>query len=241
MPTRRTTAGLANSYEPFGVWLGFGAWTIYNEDHATAVAPGKAWNVFVPGAGSGAFTQTVSAANSGPWYSRIDDTSTDNQADRILLVRHDYSLDGMYENHPVSVFYWPTATGGTNQWYVANADQATLPIGTSFDVYSQPASPNAFRVSVMMGAFLYVVDHPLVNHVACAELHVTRVTGPFAPVATADFAVDYNRGGSYDGYWFIRSPVPFPAQTQFDVVIDPAQVAACTDVIFVDGFDGATP
>jgi hypothetical protein len=147
----------------------------------------------------------------------------------------------MYENHPVSVFYWPTATGGTNQWYVANADQATLPIGTSFDVYSQPASPNAFRVSVMMGAFLYVVDHPLVNHVACAELHVTRVTGPFAPVATADFAVDYNRGGSYDGYWFIRSPVPFPAQTQFDVVIDPAQVAACTDVIFADGFDGATP
>jgi hypothetical protein len=237
MPTRRTTAGLVNSYEPFGVWLGFGAWTIYNEDHATAVAPGKAWNVFVPGAGSGAFTQTVSAANSGPWYSRIDDTSTDNQADRILLVRHDYSLDGMYENHPVSVFYWPTATGGTNQWYVANADQATLPIGTSFDVYSQPASPNAFRVSVMMGAFLYVVDHPLVNHVACAELHVTRVTGPFAPVATADFAVDYNVGGSYDGNWFIRSPVPFTAGTQFDVVIDPAQVYACTDVIFTDGFD----
>jgi len=158
-----------------------------------------------------------------------------------VLVRHSYSLDGMYENHPVSAFYWPTATGGSNKWYVANADQATLPSGTSFEVYSQPASPNAFRVSVMMGAFLYVIDHPLVNQVPCAELHVTRVTSPTGPAASADFAVDYNVGGSYGGYWFIRSPVPFTAQTQFDVVIDPAQVYACTDVIFANGFDGAMP
>jgi len=86
--------------------------------------------------------------------------------------------------------------------------------------------------------FIVVIDHPLVNHVACAELHVTRVTSPTGSPASADFAVDYNVGGSYDGSWFIRSPVPFTADTQFDVVIDPAQVHACTDVIFADGFDG---
>jgi hypothetical protein len=237
MPTRRTTPGLINSYEPFGVWLGFGGWTIYNEDHATAVAPGKAWNVFVPGSGAGTFTQTASAANSGPWYTRIDDASTDGQPDRIVLVRHSYSLDGTYLNHPVSAFYWPSATGGSNHWYVANADQAPLATGTAFHVYSQPASPNAFRVSAMMGAFLVVVDHPLANHVPCAQLHVTRVTSPTGPAAATDFAVDYNLGGSYDGYWMIRSPVPFTSQTQFNIVIDPAQVAACTDVIFADGFD----
>jgi hypothetical protein len=197
--------------------------------------------VFVPASGAGAFTQTATAANSGPWYTRIDDPSTDNQPDRIVLVRHDYSLDGMYENHPVSAFYWPAATGGSNQWHVANADQAPLASGTSFHVYSQPASPNAFRVSAMMGAFIVVLDHPLVNHVACADLHVTRVTSPTGSPASADFAVDYNVGGSYDGSWFIRSPVPFTAQTQFDVVIDPAQVYACTDVIFANGFDGAMP
>lgn len=239
MPTRRTTPGMVNSYEPFGVWLGFDGWTIYNEDHATAIAPGKAWNVFVPGSGAGLFTQTASAANSGPWYSRIDDASTDGQPDRIVLVRHSYSLDGMYENHPVSAFYWPSATGGSNRWYVANADQAALATGTSFHVYSQPASPNAFRLQAMLGTFIVVIDHPLVNHVACAELHVTRVTSPTGSPASADFSVDYNVGGSYDGSWFIRSPVPFTADTQFDVVIDPAQVYACTDVIFADGFDPA--
>jgi len=237
MPTRRTTPGLVNSYEPFGVWQSFG-WTVYNEDHATAVAPGKAWNVFVPGSGGGVFTQTASAANSGPWYTRIDDPSTDGYPDRIVLVRHNYSIDGMYENHPVSAFYWPTATGGSNHWYVANADQAALASGTSFNVYAQAASPNAFRVQAMLGTFIVVIDHPLVNHVACAELHVTRVTSPTGSPASADFAVDYNVGGSYDGSWFIRSPVPFTADTQFDVVIDPAQVQACTDVIFADGFDG---
>ena len=238
LPTRRTTAGIVNSYEPFGTWWS-GGWTVYNEDHATAVAPGKAWNVFVPGTGGGAFTHTATAGNTGPWYSRIDDASTDGQSTRIVLVRHDYSIDGMYENHPVSTFYWPSATGGSNHWYVANADQTTLAVGTAFDVYSQPASPNAFRVSAMLGTYLVVIDHPLVNHVACAELHVTRVTSPTGTPASADFAVDYNVGGSYDGYWFIRSPVPYTGDTQFNVVIDPAQVYACTDVNFANGFDPA--
>jgi hypothetical protein len=31
--------------------------------------------------------------------------------------------------------------------------------------------------------------------------------------------------------------VPYTGDTQFNVVIDPAQVYACTDVVFADGFD----
>lgn len=233
--TRRNTPGIVNSYENFGVWYGFSDWTIYNEDHATAIVPGKAWNVFVPGAG--AFVHTASAANTTGWYSEIDSGSTNGQPNAILLVRHDFGAAGPYDDHPVSVFY--RGAGAGNRWYVANADQQALADGAAFNVYAQPPSPNAFRVSAMMGASLVVIDHPLVNQVECAQLHVTRVTDRYGSVVSADFAVEYNRGPTYDGYWFIRSPVPFVADTQFDVVIDPAQVQACTDVLFADGFDPA--
>ncbi|MEO5559251.1 MAG: choice-of-anchor Q domain-containing protein, partial [Dokdonella sp.] len=231
--TRRAAPGVANSYENFGVWRGFAGWTIYNEDHATAVAPGKAWNVFVPG--SGTFTQTATVANSGPWATQIDNSSTNGLADRILLVRHNYSADGIYDDHPTAV-YWG-GVGSAGRWHIANADQAALTIGLGYNVYVQPPGPNAFRVATQMGYTLRVIDHPLINQVPCADVHVTRVIDVHAPPATADFMVEYNVSSTPLGYWLIRSPVPFPANTAFNVVIDPAQVNACTDRIFANGFD----
>jgi hypothetical protein len=235
IPTRQTVAGVPNTYDNFGVWLAFSNWTIYHEDHSTAVAAGKRWNVFAPATGGGVFTQTSSAANSGGWSTQIDNVSTNGYADRIVLARHTYNVGGLYDDHPNAV-YW-TGSGSSGHWNIANADQATLTLGSGFHVYAQPASPNAFRITSMMGVFLTVIDHPLINHVPCAAVHVTRVIDQFAPAASADFAVDYNVSSTPVGYWLVRSPVPFPANTQFNVVIDPAQVFACTDVIFANGFD----
>ncbi|MEO5561361.1 MAG: choice-of-anchor Q domain-containing protein, partial [Dokdonella sp.] len=132
--TRRATAGLPNSYENFGVWRSLAGWTIYHEASATAVVAGKTWNVFVPG--SGTFTQTATAANSGPWATQIDNSSTNGLADRILLVRHNYTADGIYDNHPTAV-YWD-GVGSAGRWYVANADQAALTTGLGYNVYVQP-------------------------------------------------------------------------------------------------------
>lgn len=231
--TRRATAGIANSYENFGVWRSIAGWTIYHEDNATAVVAGKTWNVFVPG--SGTFTQTATAANSGSWSTQIDNSSTNGLADRILLVRHNYTVDGIYDNHPTAV-YWD-GVGSAGRWHIANADQTALTVGLGYNVYVQPPSSNAFRVATHMGSFLQLIDHPLINQVSCADVHVTRVIDVHAPPATADFMVEYNVSSTPLGYWLIRSPVPFPENTAFNVVIDPAQVAACTDVIFANGFD----
>jgi hypothetical protein len=235
-PTRQRIVTSLASYETFGVWYA-SAWTIYHEDHSTAVASGRQWNVFAPDSGAGVFAHTASGANTSAWHTQIDDGSANGSPDRILLVRHNFSIDGMYDDHPNALYY--SGSGGSGRWNIANADQATLAIGSGFNVYSQPASPNAFRITTMMGAFLVLIDHPLINHVPCAVVHVARVIDPFAPAATADFAVEYVLGSSFADYWAVRSPVPFPAGTQFNVVIDPAQVFACTDVIFANGFDTA--
>ena len=47
------------------------------------------------------------------------------------------------------------------------------------------------------------------------------------------FDVDY-----HDGRWRIFAYDGMPAGTQFHVLVNPAQVAACDDVIFADGFGG---
>lgn len=232
--TRLASPGLAHSYEPFGVWQS-SSWTIYNEDHATAIAPGKAWSVFAPASGAGAFAQVATAANTNVWYTQIDNVATNGLPNRIVLARHNYSLDGAYDNHPISVFVG--GSGSSARWHVANADRQALAANAGFNVYAQAPSPNAFRVSPVMGSYFVVIDHPLVNRVECAALHVTRVTSATAAAIANDFIVEYTRGSSLDGYWVIRSPVPFPADTSFNVVIEPAQVALCSDVIFADGFD----
>lgn len=235
-PTRNAVAGAANSYENFGVWYsGLSArWTIYHEDTTLPLAPGKAWNVFVPASGGGVFTHVAMAANSGAWQTQIDNAATNGYADRIVLVRHDWSLDGIYNDHPNAVV-WNGSGGG--RWMIGNADQADMTLGLGFNAYAQAPSPNAFRLPVPMGAYLQPIDHPLITGVPCAELHVTRVVDLSSPAATADFTVEYDTGSSLAGYWLVRSPVPFPANTAFNIVIDPAQVFACTDVIFADGFD----
>lgn len=236
LPTRRAVAGTANTYDDFGVWYNFANhWTIYHEKTSVAIAPGKTWNVFAPAAGGGVFVQTATAANTATWATQIDNPATNGLANRILLVRHNFTLDGVYDNHPTAV-YWDNL-GSSGHWYIANADQSAMPVGRGFNVYAQPPSPNAFRVAAPMGSYLQVIDHPLINHVACADVHVTRVVDVFAPAASADFTVEYNVSSTPVGYWLVRSPVPFVANTAFNVVIDPAQVFACTDGIFSDGFD----
>jgi hypothetical protein len=231
-PTRKAIFGAAPSDDAFGVWYATPNWTIYHEDTSIPVEPGTAWNVFVPASGAGAFVHVGTPANTSGFGTQIDDPMTNGYADRILLARHDFSLDGTYLDHPVGVYL--TGSGSGSRWNIGNADQAALPIGIGFNVYAQPPSPNAFRLIPAIGAANEAIDHPLINGVACAELHVTRVFDPAFPVISADFDVEYEAS---TGYWYVHSPVPFVGGTSFNVVIDAAQVYACNDRIFADGFD----
>ena len=58
---------------------------------------------------------------------------------------------------------------------------------------------------------------------------------PAFPAQTVDYDVEYYAG---NGTWNIMSTEGFVGATAFNVVIDPAQVDACTDRIFADGFGG---
>jgi hypothetical protein len=232
-PTRKSIYGSAPGDPNFGIWYSAPSWTIYYEDFAQTIEAGAAWNVFVPAAGDGAFVHTGSAANTSGSSTTIDNAMTNGLANRIVLVRHDWTRDATYLDHPVGVFY--SGSGSSGRWNIGTLDQTAMPIGMGFDVYAQPASPNAFRLDAPTGSAGVQIDHPLLNGVPCAEVHVTRVYDPAFPAQTADFDVEYYDG---NGTWNIMSPEQFVGATAFNVVIDPAQIAACTDRIFADGFDG---
>jgi hypothetical protein len=232
-PTRKSIYGLGGDDPYFGLWYSAPSWTIYYEDFTQTIAAGAAWNVFVPAAGAGAFAHVGSAADTSGSSTTIDDTMTNGLADRIVLARHDWSRDGIYLDHPVGVFY--SGSGSSGRWNIGNIDQAAMPVGVGFDVYAQPPSPNAFRIDAPTGSQGVQIDHPLINGVACADVHVTRVYDPTFPAQTADFDVEYYSG---NGTWNIVSAEGFVGATAFNVVIDAAQIAACTDRIFADDFDG---
>ena len=232
-PTRKSIYGTAPSDPNFGIWYSAPSWTVYYEDFGQTIETGAAWNLFVPAAGDGAFVHTGSGANTSGSSTTIDNAMTNGLANRIVLVRHDWTRDGTYLDHPVGVFY--SGSGSSGRWNIGTLDQTAMPVGMGFDVYAQPPSPNALRIDAATGSGGVRIDHPLINGVPCAQVHVTRVYDPAFPAQTADFDVEYYAG---NGTWNIMSPEPFVGATAFDVVIDPAQIQACTDRIFADGFDG---
>ncbi|HEY6894555.1 MAG TPA: choice-of-anchor Q domain-containing protein, partial [Rhodanobacteraceae bacterium] len=233
LATRKTTYGFPVDDHLFGIWYSPPSWTLYYEDFTLPMDLGALWNVFVPAAGDGAFAHIATAANTSGASTTIDDAMTNALDDRIVLVRHDWTRDGTYLDHPVGVFY--AGSGSSGRWNIGNLDGAAMPVGIGFDVYAQPPSPNAFRADVPVGSLGVVLDHPLINGVACAELQVGRVYNPAIGTHAGDFDVEYNASS---GRWMISSPEAAIGGDAYNVVVDAAQVAACTDRIFADGFDG---
>ncbi|MBL0164670.1 MAG: hypothetical protein IPP82_13755 [Xanthomonadales bacterium] len=218
--------------QPFGSWYSGSYWTVFGENVAVNVPANAHFNVFVPALGDGRFRHVTTAANSSTWSTTLDDGSLNNTPNSIVLVNQNFTAGPVHNAHPVGVFYY--ASGGSGKWFITNLDQlgsgGNMPLGAGFSVYAQAPSPNAFRVTQSSRALSLKLDHPLLNNTPCAQIAVTRMSG--SNPATGHFDVYY-----YGGYWYIYSyGGSIEAGDQFNVVINPAQVALCSDVIFANGF-----
>ena len=219
------------SAEAFGAYYAGSRWALFHESFAT-IAAGLKWSVFVAASGAGAFIHTGTAANTDAWHTTIDNGATNGYANRIVFVTHNWTAQPSYIAHPIGIYYSGSGSGG--RWNVGTVDHAALPANNAFNLYAQPASPNAFRLDAPVGGNRVVIDHPLVNGVRCAVIHATRII-PATGSGTPDgFDVDYDTDSER---WGLFSVSPYPAGTAFNVLIDPAQVFDCTDRIFANGFD----
>ena len=226
------------SANPFGTWLAGSAWTVFIENF---VAPPNnlGFDVFSPAPGAGVFRHVADASNSAGATTRLDDSSINDLPDRMLFVTQDFGDSGpaAYNPHDVGVRYVATSAS-TGYWVVANLDQSAMPAGAGFSVYAQTPGPNAFRVTKVAGVGAsndIPIDHALLDGIACAQPIVTRVdTG--SAVAGGHYDVYFNPGSHRWAIYGYEAGGIAPG-TPFNVLVNPAQVAACIDRIFADGFD----
>lgn len=216
--------------QPYGFWYPSPQWSLYHQDTSIAMPDGVIFNLFAPAAGSGNIRHTTTIDSVSAFSSQIDSTDLDNQPDMIVLVAQNWSAGGVYNPHHVGVFTF--GWGGDLKWHVGNLDQAPMPAGTGFSVYFQQPSPNAFRVSAPLASTAVVLDHPLLNDTPCARIMVTRMWPGSA--LSGGFDVFYRDDIQR---WTIFNFAAVPVGTMFNVLVDPGQVAECTDRIFANGYE----
>jgi hypothetical protein len=121
-----------------GVWYDpyLGKWTIFYQDGASITA-GMQFNVNIvtPGStGSTAFVQQAMSGNTVGDSTVLYNPNTDNQPNAIIIVTPVFGATGLYENHPIGVWY----TG--SHWAIFNEDLAPMALGELFDVVIAPAA-----------------------------------------------------------------------------------------------------
>ncbi len=224
---------------PYGVYWGSTPWKLFAQNMAS-MPIGAGFSAFVPAPGAGVFRHQATTGNASN-YSKIDNSSTNNQPDQIVLVSQNWSaFDSMiYNNHHIGIAY---LTDITSQWAIATMDNENMNTGAAFNIYAQPPSPNAFRVTAIARNLAtmsgIVIDHPLLNGQPCARVQATRLrrATPLSAGFDLFYANDIQRwmiyGHNHDSGAII-------AGDQFNVVIDPAQIYECSrgDALFANGFE----
>jgi len=232
-PRFETTPGIS---WPLGVFLDLGPqWSIFAQDFTT-IRSGQTFNLWNPATGNGAFTHVSDPSNISAWSTRIDDASLNNGPNRFVLVNQNWTAggNGIYNAHPVGMFYF----GGS--WFVTNTDQISgddMAANLGFNIYSQDLSPNAFRVIANAGnrsGQALILDHPLLNGTRCALPQVTRISNG----SRFDTGFDLRYSESRDRWLILHQSVPqMPLGSEYAVLIDPEQVHRCAGELFSDGFE----
>ena len=226
--------GVAND-NPLGVYDCGAPWCIFNENTATPLAPNTRYNVLVAAPGSGrqrVQASTGTGGNTSGTTLTLDLSGLNNLPAAIALVAQNWSVASVYNAHAVALQY----DTGAARWSIVNGDGAALPNNAGFNLYFQPASPNAFRLVAGPGSLVGAqleIDHPLLDNNPCAVFQVSRVLTPGgSPIA--NFDVFYASSQRWRIFSYAASGVL--AGDAYNVVVDPAQTFLCSDRIYADGF-----
>jgi hypothetical protein len=161
-------AGVYSDYN-IGVWydniLGSNQWAVFNQDGATPIDAGTAFNVLVPNPDTSVFVHKVTAGNRAGDYTIIDNPLTNGHPDAILFVTPNWNpggVGGTYDNHPISVGYLGS------KWLIINEDFAAMPLNASFNVMVPTARPGVgVFVQTAAPSNIWgtgtVIDNPLAN------------------------------------------------------------------------------
>ena len=195
--------------------INLGQWGIYNED-GLAMEVGDAFNVIIPNAGSGLFVETASTNSNSI---TIDNPLTNGNPGANILVTPIWNpgggVSGNNANFPFSVEYNTIF----NKWTIFDQSGATIPNGTSFNVFVPAAGAGVFvhtSAANGTGSFYTLIDNPLTNGKPNAIVFVTPNLNPGGLLDEHTIGVFYG-----NGYWKIynRDAVNMPLNTSFNVLV----------------------
>jgi hypothetical protein len=218
---------------PTGVFFNGVVWNVFNQDQSV-ISSTLAYNVFHPLPSSDSTMHTVTATMPGfPNASVLPSPD----AGHIVFAEQNWNGSGassVYNNNPIAV-----GRSGS-EFFVHNANGAALPTGAKFNVYSQPPTPNVFRVQRQAGDPLtneaLLLNHPLLDGNPCARfVAVLENSSPSADAAGATFDLIYSTS---DSRWRIFSMSGSIVGKSYNVLVVPEQVSDCTKgPLFRDQFE----
>lgn len=106
-------------------------WTIFNQD-ADIMPIGATFNVqIIRDADTGIRHQVTAENTVSTSKTLIDNIFLNNSPNVQFIVTQNWSLGGVYNDHPIGVEY----DGTTNRWMIVNLDGAAMPVGAGFNIH----------------------------------------------------------------------------------------------------------
>ncbi len=162
------------------------------------------------------YTHTATSANSSGDYTNLNNATTNNNPNTIVLVTPNWSPNGVYDNHPIGVWYH------NGVWSIFNQDLTPIPANAAFNVYAIPSTedPNHLLVHIATAANSFYdytdINNPASNGHPEAILTVTPNWSPNKVYDNHPIGVWY-----HNGVWsiFNQDLTPIPANAAFNVYI----------------------
>lgn len=173
--------GVYNNHN-IGVYYEGGRWKVFNQDFGT-ILPGASFNVLVPGPGANMFVHRATAANIDFHTTSIDHPLTNNNPNARLLVTPNWKLGsdpGVYNNHPIGVYY------ASGRWRIFNQDFGDMPNNAAFNVMVLPAGSDSFVHTASAGnsnAQVTLINNQRTNNNAAALVFITANWNPGGTVS----------------------------------------------------------
>jgi hypothetical protein len=159
--------GVTYNNHNIGVWYSsiVSQWAIFNQS-LTAIPVNAAFNVLVPNPDTSVFVHKATAANITAGLTTIDYPLTNGNPNAIILVTPNWNpggvVGGMYDDHPIGVYYV------SGKWGIFNQDGVAMPVDAAFSVFVPVAGPGVgvfvhTATSLNTGGNSTAIDNALTN------------------------------------------------------------------------------
>ncbi len=192
-------------------------WAIFDQSGGT-MPTGTAFNVFVlPAAGAGVFIQTAAVANTGIYYTKINNPLTNGHPNALLFITPNFNpAGGLLDEHPTGVDYV------SGYWYIVNQDLVDMPVGAAFNVLVLPSQSDVFvHQATTANSFndQTRIDNALTNSNPNALIFATPNLNPGGGSGIYN---NQNTGVTYNGsQWriFNQNGASIPVNAAFNVLV----------------------